>query len=174
MLVDQLANRLEVGCTPGNVGLADSKHVDGGLVQLDEDTVVDLPQTEQLEDLLDLGRDLVDTTDSHHEGKLGVGRDIVVTLFPGFTPQPDLVSLLVLVFLGILLSPLEDGSAFVLPGNLELNSLLCPVSPVLSLPFTALENSFRDSWELCVRHDFSCRSESSSIKLVVLDSPLLC
>merc|ERR1719400_1040935 len=99
----------------------------------------------------------------HHEGELGISRDIVVPFLPGLAPQPDLVSLLILIFLGILLSPLEDGGALVLPGNLELNSLLCSVSPVLSLPLTALENSFRDSWELSIRHDFSCRSESSNI-----------
>ena len=68
---------------------ADSEHVHGGLVQLDEDTVVDLSQTEQLEDLLDLGGDLVDTTNPHNEGELGVGGDIVVALLPGLAPQPD-------------------------------------------------------------------------------------
>ena len=36
----------------------DPQHRDGRLVQLDEDTVVDLPQTEQLQDLLHLGRNL--------------------------------------------------------------------------------------------------------------------
>ena len=68
---------------------ADSEHVHGGLVQLDEDTVVDLSQTEQLEDLLDLGGNLVDTTDPHDEGELGVGGDIVVALLPGLAPQPN-------------------------------------------------------------------------------------
>merc|ERR1719397_2105905 len=33
----------------------DPEHVDGGLVQPDEHSVVDLPQPEQLEDLLHLG-----------------------------------------------------------------------------------------------------------------------
>ena len=33
----------------------DAEHVDGSLVQLDEHAVVDLPQTEQLQNLLDLG-----------------------------------------------------------------------------------------------------------------------
>ena len=60
-----------------------------GFVQLDEDAVVDLPQTVQLEDLLDLGGHLVDTTDLHDEGKLGSSRDIVVTLLPSLTPHPD-------------------------------------------------------------------------------------
>jgi len=60
-LVDQLPHGLEVRVTPGDVGLGDAEHVDGGLVQLDEHTVVDLPQTEQLQDLTHLGRHLVDT-----------------------------------------------------------------------------------------------------------------
>ncbi len=34
---------------------ADAEHVDGGLVELDEDAVVDLTQPKELEDLADLG-----------------------------------------------------------------------------------------------------------------------
>ena len=56
---------------------ANPKHVDGGLVELDEDSVVDLAQAEQLQDLLDLRRNLVDTSNAHHEGQLGLGRHIV-------------------------------------------------------------------------------------------------
>ena len=55
----------------------DPKHRDGGLVELDEDAVVDLAQAEQLQHLLDLRRDLIDTPDAHHESQLGLGRDIV-------------------------------------------------------------------------------------------------
>ena len=56
---------------------ADPQHRDGGLVELDEDAVVDLAQAEQLQHLLDLRRDLVDTPDAHHESQLRLGRDIV-------------------------------------------------------------------------------------------------
>ena len=42
-----------------------------------------------MEDLLDLGGNLVDTTDPHDEGELGVGGDIVVALLPGLAPQPN-------------------------------------------------------------------------------------
>ena len=38
----------------------DAEHVDGSLVQLDEHAVVDLPQTEQLQNLLHLGGHLQD------------------------------------------------------------------------------------------------------------------
>lgn len=60
-LVDELTDGLEVGVTVGNVGVDDGQHLLGSLGKTDEGTVVDLEQTEQLEDLAGLGRDLVDT-----------------------------------------------------------------------------------------------------------------
>merc|ERR1712147_16287 len=60
-LVDEVTDGLEVGASVGDVGLTDSEHVLGCLVDLDEDSVVDLSQPEELEDLLDLGGHLVDT-----------------------------------------------------------------------------------------------------------------
>ena len=77
-----------------------------------------------------------------------------IPLKDGLYSGPDLVSLLILVFLGVILSPLEDGCTLVLPGDLELDSLLGPVGSVLGLPLTALEDGLWDSGELCVRHDF--------------------
>jgi hypothetical protein len=41
-LVDELLHGLQVGVSVDNVGLNNAEHVDGGLVQLDENTVVDL------------------------------------------------------------------------------------------------------------------------------------
>ena len=85
----------------------DPQHRDGGLVQLDEDAVVDLPQTEELQHLLHLGRNLklesytsnfssetpftrlVDTTDPHSEGEFRVAGDVVVTLLASLAPQPS-------------------------------------------------------------------------------------
>ena len=60
-LVDKLADGLQVGVTVGDEGLDDLEHLNGGLGQLDEDTIVDLEKTEQLEGLALLGVDLVDT-----------------------------------------------------------------------------------------------------------------
>merc|ERR1719300_1678477 len=77
-LVDQITDSFQVGAAVGDVRLADPEHVGGGLVHLDEDSVVDLPQSEELEDLPDLGRHLVDTTDPHDEGPL----EDVDTLLP--------------------------------------------------------------------------------------------
>lgn len=60
-LVDELTDGLEVGVTVGDVGVDNSQHLLGGLGETDEDTVVDLEQTEELQDLAGLGSDLVDT-----------------------------------------------------------------------------------------------------------------
>ena len=66
----------------------DTEHVLGGLVDLDEHAVVDLPQSQQLEDLLDLGGHLVDTADPHDEGELGLGGDVVVAVLLGIALEP--------------------------------------------------------------------------------------
>jgi len=50
-LVDELADGLEVGIAVGDVGLDKTEHHDGGLVEADKDTVEDLAQTEEAEDL---------------------------------------------------------------------------------------------------------------------------
>ena len=60
-LVDELTDALQVGVTVGNVGVDDGEHLLGGLGEADEGAVVDLEQTEQLQDLAGLGSDLVDT-----------------------------------------------------------------------------------------------------------------
>ena len=60
-LVDQLTDRLQVGLAIGDVWLDELQHVGSGLGDLDEDTIVDLNQTEELQDLAWLGRNVVDT-----------------------------------------------------------------------------------------------------------------
>ena len=60
-LVDELTDSLEVGVTVGDEGVDNGQHLLGGLGETDEDTVVDLEQTEELQDLAGLGSDLVDT-----------------------------------------------------------------------------------------------------------------
>ena len=72
---------------------ADPEHVGGGLVHLDEDSIVDLSQSEELQNLPDLGTDLVDTTNPHDENQLVFSLDIVVSLLLGFSLQPaELIS----------------------------------------------------------------------------------
>ena len=60
-LVDKIGDGLLVGVTISNVWLNLSNHVDGGLVQSDEDTIVKLSQSQKLHDLFRAGGKLVDT-----------------------------------------------------------------------------------------------------------------
>ena len=60
-LVDQSADVVTGWVSVGDEWLNKSDHVDGGSVELDEDSVVELSQTEELHDLLLLWSELVDT-----------------------------------------------------------------------------------------------------------------
>jgi hypothetical protein len=60
-LVDELLDALQVGVAIGNPRLDNLDHLSGGLGDANEDAIVDLEQTEQLQDLARLRRDLVDT-----------------------------------------------------------------------------------------------------------------
>lgn len=82
-LVDELADGAQVGVAVGNVGLDELEHLRGGLVQTDEDTVVDLKKTEQLQDLAGLGRDVVDTADTDNEHQLVLSGNKVFTVLLG-------------------------------------------------------------------------------------------
>lgn len=64
-LVDELGDGGTGGETVGDERLDNADHVPGGLVQLDEDGVVDLSKSEELEDLLGLGGKLVDTINNY-------------------------------------------------------------------------------------------------------------
>ena len=68
---------------------ADTEHIDGSLVELDENTIVNLPQAEQLKNLLYFWSHLVNTTNPHYKSKLWICRDIVIALFPCLSPQPN-------------------------------------------------------------------------------------
>jgi len=109
--VDKFADRLEVGVTPGDVGIGDTQHAQRRLVQLDERRVVDLTQTQQLEDLSDSGMESVDTTNSHHDGQLGLGGHVEVAVLARITSQPNLLQLSSFVLLGVSLGLLEDSLA---------------------------------------------------------------
>lgn len=63
-LVDKLSDSLEVNLTVGDVRVDKVEHLLGGLGDTNEDTVVDLKESEKLEDLLGLGGNLRDTMGS--------------------------------------------------------------------------------------------------------------
>lgn len=82
-LVDDFANRLQVRITVSNEWFNQSKHLDGGSVDTNEDTVVELAQAKKLQDLLNLRGDTDDTTDSDDEDKLLFRSDEDFTLSLG-------------------------------------------------------------------------------------------
>lgn len=115
-LVDELLDALQVGVTVGDPGLDDLDHLHGGLGDLDEDTVVDLEQTEELEDLAGLGGNLVDTLDADDEDELLLSGDVEGTVLLGNAGEADLLALSVAVLLDVLLGTLEDDGTLLLVG----------------------------------------------------------
>ena len=133
-LVDELADGLEVGVTVSDEGLDDLEHLDGSLGQPDEDTVVDLKKTEELEGLALLGVNLVDTAeqlvariakwpskcyvplDADDEGELGLSGDEERVLLLGLALGLDDVALSLDILLLVLLGTLEDDGALLLVG----------------------------------------------------------
>lgn len=115
-LVKELTDGLEVGVTVGDERLDDPQHLGSGLGKLDEDTVVDLEETEELEGLALLGVDLVDTLDTDGEDELGLSGDVERAILLGLAGEADLFALLVAVLLDVLLSTLEDDATLLLVG----------------------------------------------------------
>ena len=137
-LVDELLDALQVGVTVRNPRLDDLDHLGGSLGDADEDAVVDLQKTEELEDLAGLRGDLVDTvhllakspmtlawcvvtgsdlpldTDDEEESLLGINLEFTRLL--GNAVQADLLTLSVAVLLNVLLSTLEDDGTLLLVG----------------------------------------------------------
>lgn len=77
-LVGKLAYRFKIGVAPCNVGLCNTKHVDGSLVQFDKDTIEDLAETKKLKHLADFGADTVDTSDPNDKSQFGFSWDVEV------------------------------------------------------------------------------------------------
>ena len=92
-LVDEFADGLEVGVAVSNVGLDKTEHFRGGLVQTNEDSVVDLTKAEKSEDLLDLGGDLVDTTNTDNNSKTAFTFNEEVTVVVSISSLGNKVSL---------------------------------------------------------------------------------
>lgn len=82
-LVDQLSDGLEVWVAIGDVRVDDSQHFLCGLGKPDEDTVVDLEKSKELENLSWLRGNLVDTLDSDNEDEFGLLFDIEAAALSG-------------------------------------------------------------------------------------------
>jgi hypothetical protein len=143
-LVDELTDALKVGVTVSDVGVDDGQHLLGGLGEADEGTVVDLDQTEKLQDLAGLRSNLVDTLDTDNEDQLGLVRDVEVTLLASNASKADLLTLSIAVLLDVGLSTLEDSLTLLLVGLLLLLGLLAGNSASLLLALALLQEGLRD------------------------------
>lgn len=114
LTVDEFANRLLVRVTICDERLDDLQHLQGSLGKLDEDAVVDLQQTKQLQSLALLGIDLVDTLDTDDKRKLVLLGYVKLVLLLGLALHADLLTVGIAVFLDVLLSTLEDNLALLL------------------------------------------------------------
>jgi hypothetical protein len=157
-LVDELLDALEVGVTIGDPRLDNLDHLGGGLGDTDEDTVVDLEETEELEDLARLGGDLVDTLDADQEDQLVLGRDVERAILLGKAVEADLLALDVTVLLDVLLSALEDDTTLLLVGLLLLVLLSSALGAGLLLRLALLQESLGNE-NIVLGRDGSERSE---------------
>lgn len=114
LTVDELADRLLVGVTIRHKRLDNLQHLQGGLGQLDEDTVVDLKQAEELQSLALLRINLVDTLDADDKSQLVLLGHVKLVLLLGLALQTDLLAVGIAVLLDVLLSTLEDDLALLL------------------------------------------------------------
>jgi hypothetical protein len=122
-LVDELTDRLEVGVAIGDVWVDNGKHLLGGLGQANEDAVVDLEKSEELEDLSGLGGDFIDTLDTHDKDKLWLILNVEAAILLAQTSETNLLALSIPVLLDVCLGLLEDGPTLLLVRRFPL--LLC-------------------------------------------------
>ena len=139
LTVDELADRLLVGVAVGDKRLDNLQHLHGSLGELDEDTVVDLEQAEQLQGLALLGVDLVNALDADHKGKLRLGRDVEAVTALGLAGKTNLLPLGIAVLLDVLLSTREDDLALLL-------ALVCCSLSAQSTPAACDMESTKSDW----------------------------
>jgi len=142
-LVNQLAYRLEIWVTVGDIRLNNAKHLNGGLRKTDENTVIDLKETKKLESLALLWINLVDTLDTNHKGKLWFSRNIERTIRFGNSSKTNLFAFGITVLLDVLLSTLEDSLPLLLVCVLLLLGLYGAQFTLLLLRLALFENRLR-------------------------------
>lgn len=143
-LVDELTDGLEVGITVGDVRVDDCQHLLCGLGQSDEDTIVDLKESEKLEDLSWLGCHLVDTLDSDDKDKLVLLLHIERSLLSAQSSKSDLLTFLVAVLLDVGFGSLEDDASLLLVGLLSFFDVGISLFSGLLLALSLLQEGLRD------------------------------
>ena len=101
-LVDKLADSSQRRVAESNIWSNSSEHLRNWTIDLQEHTVVELLQSEELQDLSWLRGHLVDTDQSGYEQELGLGLNEEVSALPGLTSESDEVSLASSVLLQVL------------------------------------------------------------------------
>jgi len=107
-LVDEGSDGGQVGVSVGNVGLNQSEHLSGGSSQSDEGSVVDLSQSEELQDLSGLGVESLGSLDSDDESELGLLGEVKVSSQSSLSLVSDKGLLLDSVLSNVLLGSSED------------------------------------------------------------------
>jgi len=143
-LVDELTDSLKVGVTVGNPWLDNLEHLKGSLGHADKDTIVDLEETEELEDLAGLWCDFVDTLDTDNKYQLGLSWNVERTRLLGDTSKADLLALLIAVLLNVLLGTLEDDTTLLLVGLLDFLDLSRSCLSLFGLTLALLQESLWD------------------------------
>lgn len=115
-LVDELAHRLQVGVAVGDVGVDNGEHLLRGFGETDENAVVDLEESEELEDLARLWGDFVDTLDAENKDQLVLVGNVEGAVLLAQTCESNLLTLGVAVLLDVGLGALEDDTALLLVG----------------------------------------------------------
>jgi len=164
-LVDELADSLEVWIAIGDVRVDNRQHLRGGLVQANEDAIVDLKETEQLQDLAGLRSNFVDTLNSHNENQSRLLGNIKGALLSAQTGKTDLLALSITVFLNVRLGTLEDNRTLFLVGLL-LFLKLGPASGSSLLLALALFQERLGNEDLVLGRDGSMNIETIEVSLV--------
>jgi len=115
-LVDQLSDGSQVRVTVGDVWLSQLEQLRGSLGDLDEDTGVDLGQSQQLQNLSWLRSDLVDTLDSDNEDKLWLSLNVVRVVSLSLSLGVNDSTLSISVLLVVSSSSVSDGLSLLLVG----------------------------------------------------------
>jgi len=91
---NQGVDGLHVRMTPSDVRFHDTQHIDRGLVQFDENAVVDLSQTEQLQNFTHTRMKTVDTSNANNERQFGLIGNVEIALLPRHSLDTKQVALL--------------------------------------------------------------------------------
>lgn len=147
--VDKLLDGGAGGVAVGDEGLNVADHVPGGLVKLDESTVVELAESEELHDLLLLGGKLVDTSDSDDKGNLGLRLDEEVSVLLGVTSALDEGGISGGILGGVLLSVLVSGISLGFAVSLGISTGLSEGGQSLGVTSSLLDDVLGDNSCLC-------------------------